>query len=142
MSGRTTRNRSSVEASRRAGPSAGIFLDDHPRLSETGETFAKDKLLIDYLTEHILSRESSKWTIKQSLEMRRHLQRWPLKLDLHHDAVQSTVRHLSQLESHDRLDTGTSIEIQNRLNQLARLGHYSNPFIQSIVNGLSNSTGN
>lgn len=91
--------------------------------------------------ERILATGSTKWTSQQSLSIRRHLQEWPLKLNLHHNQVQPVIQHLTQLETEDRLDSGTSIEIQNRLNQLAHLDRYSDPQIQLIVKSILDSTG-
>lgn len=54
-------------------------------------------------------------------------QTWSLTIDFNHPNVRLVVKHLIQLENQDHIDIGTVIEIQNRLNQLARFGKCSSP---------------
>ncbi|CAF4302607.1 unnamed protein product, partial [Adineta steineri] len=46
------------------------------------------------------------------------------------------IKHLTQLELQDKIDIGTSIEIQNRLNQIARFGKWSLPQIKFITDSI------
>ncbi len=64
-----------------------------------------------------------------------------MTIDFNHPSVQSVIKHLIQLENQDHIDTGTVIEIQNRLNQLARLGKYSSPQIILLNEKLLQSQG-
>jgi hypothetical protein len=89
------------------------------------------------LTEHFLSNESSSWTIEKCNQ----IQRWPLTLDLNHSNVREVIKHLTQLETQDKIDTGTLIEIQNRLNQLARFGKWSSPQIKFLIDRILQSHG-
>jgi hypothetical protein len=69
------------------------------------------------------------------------LQTWPLTIDFNHPKIRSVVKHLIQLENQDHIDTGTLIEIQNRLNQLARFGKCSSPQVILLNEKLLQSQG-
>ena len=69
------------------------------------------------------------------------LQTWPLTIDFNHPKIRSVIKHLIQLENQDHIDTGTVIEIQNRLNQLARFGKCSSPQVILLNEKLLQSQG-
>lgn len=84
----------------------------------------QEKSFVEYLNEHFLSKEFS-------LSHCRRIQSWVMTIDLNHGSIRSIVKHLTQLEKHDGIDLGTSIEIQNYLNRLARFQR--NPALQLQV---------
>lgn len=96
----------------------------------------QDKSLVDYVREHCLDHPSTSWTSEQCLNFRQKLQNWPLTCDLNHAAIRHVIDHLTQLEAKNQLDTGTCIEMQNRLNQLARLGKCDTPQTKRILDGI------
>ncbi|CAF0821315.1 unnamed protein product [Rotaria sp. Silwood1] len=98
--------------------------------------YLQDKFFVNYLTQYFLSNEFSSMTIDKCNEIQSKLQIWPLTLDLNHSNVRHIIEHLIQLEQQDKIDTGTLIEIQNRLNQLARYGKCSLPQIKLIMDGI------
>jgi hypothetical protein len=79
--------------------------------------------------------------IEKCLEIRTKLQTWPCIFDLNHLNVRQVVKHLTQLENQDQIDTGTLIEIQNRLNQIARFGKWSSPQIKLLIDKILQSHG-
>jgi len=89
-------------------------------------------LFVDYLTKHFLSSESLSLKPEKCLE----IQTWPFTIDLNHPNVRLVIKHLTQLEIEDKIDLGTLIEIQNRLNQIARFGKWSSPQIQILIDKL------
>ncbi|CAF3948002.1 unnamed protein product, partial [Rotaria sp. Silwood2] len=95
--------------------------------------YLQDKSFVNYLTQYFLSNEFPSLTIEKCNEIQSKLQTWPFNLDLNHPNVRQIIEHLIQLEQQDKIDTGTLIEIQNRLNQLARYGKCSLPQIQLII---------
>lgn len=89
---------------------------------------------MEYLTSHFLSNESL-------VDIEKTIQSWTLTIDHHHILIRSTVKHLIQLEKSNRIDPGTSIEIQNRLNQLARFGKCSSPQLQLLLDRIVRNHG-
>lgn len=71
----------------------------------------------------------------------RRIQSWPLTIDFNHVQIRSVVKHLTQLEKHDGIDLGTSIEIQNRLNQLARFQPNPSPQFQLLLDRITHNHG-
>jgi hypothetical protein len=62
-------------------------------------------------------------------------------MDFNHSSVRSVIKHLTQLEIQDRIDTGTVLEIQNRLNQIARFGKCSSPQIKLLIDQILQNHG-
>ena len=109
---------------------------------DKNELSSQDKSFVDYLTENFLSNESSSSCNQEiCLQMQTKLQTWPFSLNLNHPNVRPIVKHLTQLEQQDKIDTGQLIEIQNRLNQLARFGKWFLPQIQFIINEIQKNNG-
>ena len=69
-------------------------------------------------------------------EAQNRLQTWPFILELNHPDVEHIVKHLLKLEQEDKLDCGTHIEIQNRLNQIARFHRWTCPRMKSITDDI------
>ncbi|UJR28057.1 hypothetical protein I4U23_009313 [Adineta vaga] len=103
------------------------FEDIIKHMTELG--YLQDKLFVDYCTQHFLSDEF----FSSMVEVQNQFQTWPFILELNHSHVREVVKHLTQLELDGKLDCGTSIEIQNRLNQIARFGRWFSPRIKSIT---------
>ncbi|CAF3674106.1 unnamed protein product [Adineta steineri] len=89
----------------------------------------QDKSFVNYLIEHFLSNES----LSSNIEIP---SKWPFILDLNHSNINELIKHLTQLELQDKIDIGTSIEIQNCLNQIARFGKWSLPQIKFITDSI------
>jgi hypothetical protein len=105
--------------------------------------FTQDVSLVNYLTQRFLSNSIAlPLTTDQCQHVRFYLKNLPLTFDLNHVDVRQTIDYLMQLERQDRLDTGTCIEMQNRLNQLARYDKCSTPQMQDIIEKIQVSTGN
>ncbi|CAF3379440.1 unnamed protein product [Rotaria socialis] len=104
--------------------------------------YLQDKSFVNYLlNEYFLSNEFSSCSIEKCHEIQMKLQSWPLTLDYNHSHVRLVIEHLIQLEQQDKIDTGTLIEIQNRLNRLARVGKSSLPQIKFIIDEIHKSQG-
>ncbi len=103
--------------------------------------YLQDQSFVDYCIQYFLSNETSSWSLEKSIEIRSKLQTWPFTLDLNHPNIREVIEHLTQLERHDKIDMGTSIEIQNILNQIARFGKWSLPQIKLIIDGILKSHG-
>lgn len=93
---------------------------------------------MEYLGKHFLSNESSTSICR---EVEKKIQAWPLTIDHHHDLTRPVVKHLIQLEKQNKIDPGTSIEIQNRLNQLARFGKWSSAQLQLLLDRILRNHG-
>ncbi|CAF0798896.1 unnamed protein product [Rotaria sordida] len=98
--------------------------------------YLQDKAFVNYLTQYFLTDKFSSLTIEKCNEIQNKPQTWPFTLDLNHTNVRQIIEHLIQLEQQDKIDTGTLIEIQSRLNQLARYGKCSLPQIKHIIDGI------
>ncbi|CAF0901018.1 unnamed protein product [Adineta ricciae] len=59
-----------------------------------------------------------------------------IHVQLNHPDVEHIAKHLSKLEQEDKLDSGTYIEIQNRLNQIARFHRWTCPRMKSITDDI------
>ena len=92
--------------------------------------------MVDYVREHCLDHPPVSWTSEQCTNLRQKLHNWPLTCDLNHAAIRHVIDHLTELETKNQLDTGTCIEMQNRLNQLARLGKCDKPQMKRIIDGI------
>lgn len=62
-------------------------------------------------------------------------------LDLDHPHVREIVQHFARLESDGRVDSGTCVEMQNRLNQIARMTKWPSPRMRLISSEILRSRG-